>query len=121
MHSQEYVHLDIKLDNILLDKFFNLKLADLGIALCAKDTSKLLAHKRGTNKYMAQEVMDASTETPYNVFPADIYAVGVCLHLMLLGTYPQTEEDSEMSTDGDSNGEDNSSTKYSISSPNSAL
>lgn len=121
MHSQEYVHLDIKLDNILLDKFFNLKLADLGIALCAKDTSKLLAHKRGTNKYMAQEVMDASTECPYNVFPADIYAVGVCLHLMLLGTYPQTEEDSEMSTDGDSNGEDNSSTKYSISSPNSAL
>lgn len=33
MHSQEYVHLDIKLDNILLDKYFNVKLADLGIAL----------------------------------------------------------------------------------------
>jgi len=77
MHSQEYVHLDIKLDNILLDNFFNLKIADLGIALCAKGTSQLLAHKRGTNRYMAPEVANASSEHPYNVFPADIYSVGV--------------------------------------------
>lgn len=98
MHSQEYVHLDIKLDNILLDKFFNLKLADLGIALCSKGTSKLLAHKRGTNRYMAPEVANASAKRPYNVFPADIYSLGVCLHLMLFGTYPSNDEDTEMST-----------------------
>lgn len=104
MHSQEYVHLDIKLDNILLDKFFNLKLADLGIALCSKGTTKLLAHKRGTNRYMAPEVANASSKRPYNVFGADIYSMGVCLHLMLFGTYPSADGDSVMSTEDEVEG-----------------
>lgn len=30
IHKQDYVHLDIKLENILLDQFFNIKVADLG-------------------------------------------------------------------------------------------
>lgn len=30
VHSLGYAHLDIKLENILLDKFFNIKVADLG-------------------------------------------------------------------------------------------
>lgn len=99
MHSNEYVHLDIKLDNILCDEFFNLKVADLGIALCAKGTSQLLAHKRGTNRYMAPEVANATASRPYNVFPADIYSAGVCLSLMLLGTYPSPEEETIYSTE----------------------
>lgn len=98
MHSQEYVHLDIKLDNILLDEYFNLKLADLGIALCARNTSKHIAHKRGTTKYMAPEVERASMEAPFNVFNADIYSMGICLHLMLLGMYPEDTCQDEKST-----------------------
>lgn len=98
MHTQEFVHLDIKLDNILLDEFFNLKLADLGIALCAKNTSGYLAHRRGTNRYMAPEVDKATSDAPYNAFKADIYSLGVCLHLMLFGTYPDASQDEERST-----------------------
>lgn len=32
IHSKLVAHLDLKLENILLDKFFNIKLADLGVA-----------------------------------------------------------------------------------------
>jgi serine/threonine protein kinase len=32
LHRNAFAHLDIKLDNILLDEFYNLKLADLGTA-----------------------------------------------------------------------------------------
>jgi len=88
MHSQEYVHLDLKLDNILLDEFYNVKLADLGIALNAKGTSKYIWHVRGTKKYMAPEVENVSKKAPFQVFRADIYSLGICLHLMLLGCYP---------------------------------
>lgn len=77
MHSQEFVHLDIKLDNILLDEWFNVKLADLGIALCAKNTSGYIAHRRGTPKYMAPEVDKASDKAPFSVFKADIFSLGV--------------------------------------------
>lgn len=106
MHHQHYVHLDIKLDNILLDDFFNLKLADLGIALCAKGTSGYIAHRRGTPKYMAAEVENASDKAPFNVFKADIFSLGVCLHLLVFGEYPTNEEtvsdcseDTNMSSD----------------------
>lgn len=93
MHEQGFVHLDIKLDNILLDEFFNLKLADLGIALCARGPAHYLTHKRGTNKYMAPEVESASNKAPYDVFKADIYSLGICLHLMLVGAYPSMDMD----------------------------
>lgn len=32
MHNKNFSHLDIKLENILLDKYFNIKLADMGVA-----------------------------------------------------------------------------------------
>ena len=32
MHEKRVVHLDIKLENILVDKYYNLKLADFGFA-----------------------------------------------------------------------------------------
>jgi serine/threonine protein kinase len=99
MHAKEYVHLDIKLDNILLDEFFNIKLADFGIALCAKGTSKHIAHKRGTRKYMAPEVEAVNEKAPFQVFRADIYSLGVCLHIMLLGVYPNTRDAEDKSTE----------------------
>ena len=107
MHEQHYVHLDIKLDNILLDDFFNVKLGDLGIALCAKNTSGYIAHRRGTPKYMAPEVEKASDKAPFNVFSADIYSLGVCLHLLLFGEYPESKFNEEkVPTENSSNESD---------------
>lgn len=61
---------------------------------------------------MAPEVANCDSKRPYNVYPADIYSLGVCLHLLLFGTYPIADSDSEMSTDEENDG----SPKYKLDS-----
>lgn len=39
---------------------------------------------------MAPEVDNASDKAPFSVFKADIYSLGVCLHLLLFGEYPNS-------------------------------
>ena len=56
MHSQNVMHRDIKLDNILLDETqCNAKLADLNLAVATKRSCSNTCFV-GTDKYMAPEV-----------------------------------------------------------------
>ena len=48
-------HLDLKLENILIDSGFNLKICDFGFV---EDLDKLLKEKKGTNGYKAPEIHD---------------------------------------------------------------
>jgi serine/threonine protein kinase len=88
IHSQEYAHLDMKLENILLDKYFNAKVADLGAAVNVAKTNGRTYHRRGTILYMAQEVLDLKSGETFDAFKADIYSLGVCLYVMLVGEFP---------------------------------
>lgn len=36
LHSQNFAHLDIKLENVLLDEWFNIKLSDFGSGVSLK-------------------------------------------------------------------------------------
>ena len=76
IHSQDYAHLDLKLENILLDKYFNVKIADLGSSVYIKQ-SRLTQSRRGTIVYMAPEVFDLSYGESYDALAADIYSLGV--------------------------------------------
>ena len=87
LHSQGFAHLDIKLDNILLDEFFNLKLADLGASRCVLATKGYTDIKIGTPNYIAPEIEDKETES-FHALKADIYSLGICLHLLLTGEFP---------------------------------
>lgn len=51
MHSQNIVHRDLKLDNILIDDNKNIKLIDFGFSVCANSESKLVLFC-GTPHYM---------------------------------------------------------------------
>lgn len=59
IHQKQIVHRDLKLENILLNKDFNLKISDFGMSTLVqeKDGSNLLETVCGTAGYMAPEML----------------------------------------------------------------
>jgi serine/threonine protein kinase len=88
IHDQGYAHLDIKLENILLDKYYNIKVADMGCSVNVVKTQGASTHRRGTYFYMPPEVQGLQRGKKYNAFAADIYTLGVTLFVMLIGEFP---------------------------------
>lgn len=72
------MHRDIKLENILLDKSGNAKLADFGYLCVLRDHFRFTVC--GTDVYMAPEVHSGK----YG-FEAEIYSCGVLFFEMLTG------------------------------------
>lgn len=107
LHSQNFCHLDIKLENTLLDEFFNAKLADFGSGVSLLKTAGQTNHKVGTPLYMAPEVRDLSQNETFDGLKADIYSLGVTLWIMLLGEFPkQFTKENASSTIGSSDATD---------------
>lgn len=58
LHKNNIIHRDIKLENILFDKFFQIKLADFGFATLSSGTNNDYKHYtcKGTLNYLAPEI-----------------------------------------------------------------
>lgn len=81
MNSKGYSHRDIKLENMILDDTYNLKLVDFGFAT----KEDLSDNKTGTSSYMAPEV---AFRKSYSWASADLFSAAVCLFLMVVGHFP---------------------------------
>jgi serine/threonine protein kinase len=81
------VHRDLKIENLLLDKEYQLKIADFGLSITKQGNYGLgvMYSKVGTRNYMAPEVLE---QRPYRGTAVDIFASGVILFIMITGTMP---------------------------------
>ena len=87
IHSNGLVHRDIKPSNLLLDKWGNIKVADLGLAQLQDPDPTVedlttMGTVIGTIDYMSPEQADP----PHAIdLRADIYSLGCCLYFLLSG------------------------------------
>jgi len=90
-HGHCVAHRDLKLDNTLLDASDPpvLKLCDFGFAKTWTEDANMYTHI-GTPVYMSPELINSSrgAERGYDGALADVWASGVLLIVMLLGTFP---------------------------------
>ena len=84
-HKSGISHGDIKLQNILFNSNFNIKLIDLGFAKNIEDG--LISEITGTRFYNAPEMFCCATKG-YDGVMADIFSLGVVLFILVMGFYP---------------------------------
>ena len=86
IHNNKIYHLDLNLNNIVLDDDYNIKIIDFGLAETYENTKNgKLNDYRGTKPFEAPQ-MDLNVE--YDPIKADIFSLGVTLFLLVWGAYP---------------------------------
>lgn len=84
-HKSGISHGDIKLENILFNSNFNLKLIDFGFAKNIKDGP--ISEVTSTRYYNAPEMFCCATKG-YDGVTADIFSMGIILFILVMGFYP---------------------------------
>ena len=91
MHSQNIAHRDIKLENILIDTSERIKIIDFGFSVSFRNKNNKLKVRCGTPCYMAPEFLVTNIKKlSYDPCAVDVWALGVLLFRILVGTYPFT-------------------------------
>lgn len=81
-HEQNIVHRDLKLENILISKSGQVKVADFGFSRTVEDLAQTSC---GSKSYASPELLQGQT---YDAKKADIWSLGVVLYAMVCGSLP---------------------------------
>jgi serine/threonine protein kinase len=86
-HDARVIHLDVKPENMLLGRNYNMVLSDFGIALSAHSTNSSSVpgqrNRAGTTAYMAPEQLEGRPSRA-----SDQYALGVVAYEWFCGSWP---------------------------------
>ncbi|RWS27483.1 hypothetical protein B4U80_12864 [Leptotrombidium deliense] len=92
IHKQGFVHRDIKLENMLLDSNFKVKITDFGFSFRFSASGQ----KEPISRDSCGSVLYACPEKLQNIehysTKADVWSCGVVLFVMLFGIYPLDED-----------------------------
>lgn len=81
IHNAGYVHLDIKPENVMFDKYNNVVLIDFG---CSESIDKeVLDRFIGTSYYVAPEINYFRFNTK-----TDVWSIGICFYVMIKFRFP---------------------------------
>lgn len=84
LHAHNIIHRDLSLNNLLLTKDLNVKIADFGLATQLNGPDEKHVTMCGTPNYISPEV--ASREV--HGLPADVWGLGCMLYTLLVGRPP---------------------------------
>lgn len=79
------IHLDIKPDNIFVDRNGTAKIGDFGVSEFHKNKTFFLTAARGTKLYNAPETWSGK---PFKAKPLDVWALGVTFLQLAIGRFP---------------------------------
>jgi len=87
MHDLDIAHRDLKLENLLLDKDYNIKICDFGFVK-SNPMKELSRTYCGSKSYAAPEILQGR---PYEPKKADVWAIGVIMFIFVTGRMPFDE------------------------------
>ena len=85
MHRKGYIHRDIKLGNLFLDRQMNLKIGDFGLAAQIDHDGQRKRTICGTPNYIAPEIL---FDQNGHSFEVDVWSLGVVMYTLLIGKPP---------------------------------
>lgn len=86
LHRNCIQHLDMKLDNILIDSCGNTLLSDFGTSVRVSQRGEKVRVEKGTRGYLAPELLRSKINCGEL---ADAYALGVCVYTLVHGQFPE--------------------------------
>lgn len=86
LHKRNIIHRDLKLGNIVLNKYTNkIKITNFCLGKYLLNENDLLYDQRGSPAYISPDVLCGK---PYKGKPSDMWALGVVLYILLCRQFP---------------------------------